>query len=241
MFQFYGGIQSFVFLIVPIIIGMIINILIQINSLFEFLYPIPSFYWYVSLLWGIYPALIKTEKFFIKRGYSNVVFEYIFIKKFLIISIPLMILLHLPLFLEFNIFDKMDKSENSYILLIRQSTALLSSIIYAAFLRIITQIAKKDFRFYLTRGYCEIISNKNDNIEKMRYLFSLLRSYNKFLQRNLKIRINDINKIYSIILSKDIKERDQLTKSICDFLQGDRLNLAKYLYSFQQIPGSDII
>ena len=40
----------------------------------------------------------------------------------------------------------------------------------------------------------------------MKYLFSLLRSYNKYLQRNLKIKINDINKIYSIILSKDIKE-----------------------------------
>lgn len=236
MFQFYGGVQSFVFLIVPIIIGMIIHILIQINSLFEFLYPIPSFYWFVSLLWGLYPALIKTEKFFIKRGYSNVVFEYIFIKKFLIISIPLMIILHLSFFIEFN---NLAKSENFYILLIRQSTILLSSIIYAAFLRIITQIVKKDFRFYLTRGYCEIISNKNDNIEKTKYLFSLLRSYNKYLQRNLKIKINDINKIYSIILSKDIKERDQVTKSLCDSLQVDRLNLAKYLYSFQQIPDSE--
>ena len=77
-----------------------------------------------------------------------------------------MILLHLPLFIEFNIFDNMEQSENSYIILIRQFTVLLSSIIYAAFLRIITQLAKKDFRFYLTRGYCEIISNKNDKLKK---------------------------------------------------------------------------
>ena len=42
MFQFYGGVQSFVFLIVPIIIGMIIHILIQINSLFECAFPPPK-------------------------------------------------------------------------------------------------------------------------------------------------------------------------------------------------------
>lgn len=73
----------------------------------------------------------------------------------------------------------------------------------------------------------------------MKYIFPLLSSYNQYLERHLKIKINDINKIYSIILSKDIKERDQITKSVCNSLQGEKLDLAKYLLSLQQIPDSE--
>ena len=41
----------------------------------------------VSILYGIYPALNKTEKFYRKRGYVNVVLEYEFVKKFLFVTV----------------------------------------------------------------------------------------------------------------------------------------------------------
>jgi hypothetical protein len=133
--------------------------------------------------------------------------------------------------------ENVEFSEDFYILL--RLAILLSFIVLAAFIRIITQVGKEDFRFYFAKGCCKIISEKNDNFEKMKYIFPLLSSYNQYLERHLKIKINDINKIYSLILSKDIKERDQITKSICNSLQGDKLNLAKYLLSLQQIPDSE--
>jgi hypothetical protein len=237
MFHFYGGIQPFIFLIVLLIIGTIVYILITLDPQFEFLYVIINLIVWASLAWGIYPALVKREKFFVKRGYSNVALEYIFIKKFLLILIPLMILLNLSLLeVEGSEVDNVEFSEDYYILL--RLDILLSFIILAAFIRLITQVGKEDFRFYFAKGCCNIISEKKDNFEKMKYIFPLLSSYNKYLERHLKIK-KDINKIYSIILSKDIKERDQITKSICNSLQGDKLNLAKYLLSLHQIPDSE--
>jgi hypothetical protein len=55
----------------------------------------------------------------------------------------------------------------------------------------------------------------------MKYLFLLLSSYNKYLERNVKIEINDIKKIFSIILNKDTKQQVDIIKSIYVSLDGD--------------------
>jgi len=118
-------------------------------------------------------------------------------------------------------------------------SSILAYIAIAAILRITTQNLKKEFRFYFAKACCKIISGKNDEVKKMKYLFLLLSSYNKYLQRNLKIEINDIKKIYSIILYQDTNQQIQIIESICASLEGDRLKLAKYLSSLQKIPDSE--
>lgn len=116
---------------------------------------------------------------------------------------------------------------------------ILTYVTIAALIRIITQIAKKGYRFYFAKAYCQIISEKRNNFEKIEYLFPLINSYNKYLQRNLKVEINNIKKIYSIILYKDINQQWEIIKSICTTLDGDRLKLAQYLSSLLKIPDSD--
>jgi hypothetical protein len=118
-------------------------------------------------------------------------------------------------------------------------SSILAYIAIAAILRITTQNLKREFRFYFAKACCKIISGKNDEVEKMKYLFLLLSSYNKYLQRNLKIEINDIKKIYSIILSKETNQQIEIIESICASLEGDRLKLARYLSSLQKIPDSE--
>ena len=240
MFQFYGTLQPFIrlqpfiFLIFPLIISLIIIIIaVPINFAFVYLLTIPFLFSFAAIVWGIYPALVTTEKFFDKKGYSNVVLEYRVLKNFLLILIPLTILNNLFLILGSPNIELSGYFYNSLLQI------LLLNNVLAAFIRIITQVVKKDFRFYFAKGFCKIILDKNDEFEKMKFLFHLLNSYDKYLQRNLKIKINDINKIYSIVLSKDIEERDQITKAICNSLQGNKFNLAKYLSSLQQIPNSE--
>ena len=207
----------------------------------------------VSILYGIYPALNKTEKFYRKRGYVNVVLEYGFVKKFLFVTIPLVIIFNI--FSDFNPFLDLIFSENSYEateayppnfsrnlhfgFLWMGIKIILTYVTIAALIRIITQIAKKDYRFYFAKAYCQIISEKRNNFEKIEYLFPLINSYNKYLQRNLKVEINNIKKIYSIILYKDINQQWEIIKSICTTLDGDRLKLAQYLSSLLKIPDSD--
>ena len=118
-------------------------------------------------------------------------------------------------------------------------SSILAYIAIAAILRIITHNFKREFRFYFAKACCKIISGKNDEVEKMKYLFLLLSSYNKYIQRNLRIQINDIKKIYSIILYKDTNQQIEIIESICASLEGDSLKLARYLSSLQKIPDSE--
>jgi hypothetical protein len=215
-----------------------------------------------SWIYGLHPAFIKTEKFFSKRGYDKVVLEYEFVKKlFLFIIILLTIVLIIlnsnwfyqknTLTLNNNSLNNNTLNNNTFTILdmLREKPSLNPSLIVfstiltyiaiAAFLRIILQNLKREFRFYFAKGCCKVISANNDNLEKIKYLFLLLSSYNKYLQRNLKIEINDIKKIYSIILSKETNQQSEIIESICASLEGDKLKLARYLSTIQNIPDSE--
>jgi hypothetical protein len=58
--------------------------------------------------------------------------------------------------------------------------------------RILTLVAKREFRFYLAKGYCIIATKKEDEFEKPGYIFSALDSYNKYLRRRSHIEIKAI-------------------------------------------------
>ena len=280
--RFAGKKKVIIFLILPLILISSIIFLLAVTGNIKFLnlleyefiqkllaigipgllaIDIPGFIVYISSwIYGLHPAFIRTEKFFSKRGYENVVLEYEFIKKLLFVIIILLtialIILYSNLFYQNhtvtnNTLTNHTLTNNTLTILdiLREKPSLNSSLIVfssilayisiAAILRITTQNLKRDFRFYFAKGCCKIISHKNEEVEKMKYLFLLLSSYNKYLQRNLKIQINDIKKIYSIILYKDKNQQIEIMESICAALEEDRLKLARYLSSLQKIPDSE--
>jgi len=270
--RFAGKKKAIIFLTLPLILISLIIFLLAVTGNINFLnlleseykkkllaigipgllaIGIPGIIVYISSwIYGLHPAFVRTEKFFSKRGYENVVLEYEFIKKLLFVIIVLLtivfIILYSNLFSPNNtltnntltIFDLLREKPSLNSCLIVFST-ILAYIAIAAILRITTQNLKREFRFYFAKACCKIISAKNDEAEKMKYLFLLLSSYNKYLQRNLKIEINDIKKIYSIILSKEANQQIEIIESICASLEGERLKLARYLSSLQKIPDSE--
>ena len=118
-------------------------------------------------------------------------------------------------------------------------TIFLSPTFIGAGLRILTQVAKKESRFYLAKGYCIIATKKEDEFQQTRYLSLTLDSYNKYLRRRSEIEIKDIKRIYASFLVADIKEKNQIIKSVCDSLEGDSLKLARYLSSVFKVPETE--
>jgi hypothetical protein len=53
--------------------------------------------------------------------------------------------------------------------------------------------------------------------------------YSKYLQRKIHFEIRDLKKIYTKFLYADNEEKNEIIKSICKSLDGDRLSLARYL------------
>jgi hypothetical protein len=114
--------------------------------------------------------------------------------------------------------------------------------VIGALLRVSTQIIRKEFRFYLAKGYCVIASKNEDeeDLDRIKYLLSSLDSYNKYLLRKIKFGIKNINKIYSdIIIHIDTNKKDEIIKSICQYLGEDRLKLATYLSTLYKVPETE--
>jgi hypothetical protein len=114
---------------------------------------------------------------------------------------------------------------------------LVASIaaVIGPFLRIAAYTAKREFRFYLARGYIRMSTAKHNNLDKIKYLFLSLDSYNKFLIRKTKFGIKNIDKIYSGIMDTDATKNDELIKSINEPLGGQEMDLGLYLSKIYKV------
>jgi hypothetical protein len=194
------------------------------------------------IIYGLYPIIFTTDKYIEKKGYQNIASEFEFIKKILFVGIPILIILTTAdqylTYLQINSY-----LITHYLPLYDFSFAILASsisVVIGALLRIVTQVTRKEFRFYLAKGYCIVASRKEGDIDRIKYLFLSLDSYNKYLLRKIKFGIKNINKIYSDIIYADANKKDEIIKSISECLGGgDRLKLATHLSSFYKVPDTE--
>jgi len=200
-----------------------------------------------SLIYGLYPLGFSTKNYFFKRGYKNIVHEFEFIKKYLVIAIPIVLftLFAIP-FIGIKIAIPYF-SETSYIweisLLIgffpySFSIFLLIAVI-AGSIRIFIQMSKKEFRFYFAKGCCSIILETEDELVKVKYLFYVLDSYNKYLQRKINFEIAEIKKIFSQFMCLEIDDLNLIIKSVFESLEAEKLKLARYLIDIGKISDKE--
>lgn len=236
-----------IFLVLPLIVGGILALLtVNVNN---YLYGLSTFFitsyflvviaydLFIVIAYGIYPLFLKTGKLFPKQGYANVIFEYQFLKKLLFVTLPFMV------FYIYYFYSEISNNEGDTLYYsVSHTVTYYANIVVlvptSAFLIILIQSGKKDFRFYFAKGCCKIISEKEDDLEKMRYLRLLFGSYDAYLKRTLKAGIDE-KRIYSIILYENTKERNNIINSICQSLEGDKLDLAKYLSSIHKVPKAE--
>jgi hypothetical protein len=241
--RFRSRTQPFIFLILPLILaGIIALLIIFVNqSLYDLFINLIPIYGLASIAWGLYPLCLKTEKLFHQTGYTNAILDYQLVKKILYVTIPLLIvyIVIIRTTIPISFYETEPSYEGDIIAgTINGPVLILLAVSTGAFFRNMTQIVKKDFRFYFAKGCCKIISVKEDDLEKMKYLLLLLNSYDMYLKRRIKVGIDE-KRIYSIILYKNAEERSQIINSICDSLEGDKLSLANYLSSIHKVPESE--
>jgi hypothetical protein len=99
--------------------------------------------------------------------------------------------------------------------------------------------ASKNFGFYLARAYYMVSLQQESSIGKFKYLTLAFDTYNIFLERNLKLKIKDIMRIYSIFISASIEQKIKIRESIGNALEKDELELAKQLPELSSLPDKE--
>jgi hypothetical protein len=188
-----------------------------------------SFYGYVVLTlgYGIKPILFTNDRHYRKRGYESISVEFQTLKIIFVVlgSIEITVASFMVLVYSNYYVGSLDN--------------IFSYAFYGAGIRILTHFMHKEFRYYLAKGYCIIATRKEDEFDKANYISATLDSYNKYLRRRTLIEIKDIKRIYATFLAAEKKEKNQIIKSVCESLEGDRLGLARYLSNVYKVPETE--
>jgi hypothetical protein len=189
----------------------------------------------------LYPPILNTEKLFLKIGYANLVLEFQWLRK----SLPFIILLSIIIvgvFIVVVIAENTNLDEipafGSDVFLWEYFANVVTFVAIGVIIRIISMIVRRDFRFHFVKGCCKIISEREDDLGKIKYLRLSLIYYDKYLKRRIKLGIDE-NKIYSAILNKSYEERSQIMNQMRKSVEGHRLDLANYLSSIHKTPDSE--
>jgi len=198
----------------------------------------------IVIIHPFYPFIYPKDDYFKKRGFENMVMEYQYSKKFLYISGPLFAIslffyissiniipisshiIPIPSHIQ-NIFTFLNNSDVLFFLL----SIIVMGI--GAILKNLCFFLKKDFIYYFSKGCSMIISTTDDESKKLAYLDLLLNSYNKYLEKTIKIKIKDIDKIYQNIIFLYLSEgKDSILLSIQKNVEKDNLSLFRFISTY---------
>lgn len=164
----------------------------------------------------------------------------------------LMLVLYYLLF-GINNFTANATNESSIDELQMKTAVLLAGIIaYSSILTFLQIKTSKKYPHFLARCYA-LLSEKSQNItDRLYYFVECLEAYNSFLQRNFKIRINGLGRLYSILASIPAKNQKDIIEKIDQLFHNDQSNIdelsplreikesskAKYQTEFTMGPGT---
>jgi hypothetical protein len=189
-----------------------------------------SFFYYIP-----HHTKDKPKRYFEKSGFVETAKEYRFARKVFYVMAAITILNFLWYYTTgFLIrFTNQQLSIQQFTILTTIFTyflaaAAMPTVVLA--IRFALHYIRKDFGFYLARAYFAVSSQKEDSVKKFKYLRLALDTYNKFLERNLKLKIKDIMRIYSKIMSASTDQKIKMRESIAKaFQEEDKLELARQL------------
>jgi hypothetical protein len=186
----------------------------------------------LSIAYGLFPILYN--KFGLFRNHAEYTTrEYRIVTKILRIEIPLLAIVTLYYFFlsPSNIAPYFNNLQNLIVeseyffyidvILVNLMYFILYSVVggllWIAFIKI-----NKDFYFYLAKGSLENILEKNE-IGKIESITRGLRYYNEYLEKVLKLKINNVDGVTSKLLSDPNVDRHEAIKSIYRaFKENDR-------------------
>jgi hypothetical protein len=174
------------------------------------------------LLYSLLPMFLSVERYFVLRGLKNSIIEFEFFRKAVYVGVPTLIIV-MMLFL--YTYDP-DSPNFTYALF-----SGLILIVGSALLRVVVSISRKNFWYYYARGYLRLLLTEDDRSKRISNFVVALNSYNKYINRSIGLRINNLNNLCSQVVSGSIGDKYEVTRKISSsFEDNDKLRPIDSLY-----------
>jgi hypothetical protein len=201
--------------------------------------PIDSLY-ILSFVYAFYPIRYTSRELFKETDPQNKIDEYKYVKNILYFIIPIFIALSIYEKAVYYGYHNDYYSDVLYRYYILAVGANLSYSVIAGIIWLLIHIERKNFRFYYAKACISIISDKINDIKRSNYLLLGLKSYDKYLQKNLKLQIYDIPKTYSKIIFDSNTDENEVIRSIREaFMSEGTLKPAKYLSKISDLENPE--
>jgi hypothetical protein len=155
------------------------------------------------------PLFVPPNKTITLIGTVNFLKEFEVLKNLILVGLPLLIV---TLILSLLNVERSFLSPLFYLI-----TVILSAVL----LRLFSNLARKDYRFYYAKASFSIISTKVEESDKINCIILALNSYNKYLKRNIKLHIGNIKDIYSKIVIDPAVEKNKVIISMSKAFESD--------------------
>ena len=206
-----------------------------------FYLPVLELLFIQALIFSLYPLRYRhVEKYFLKKGWKKAILEYQFIKKIVCIEIIfcfIMFVLYIisskeHYHLYFIWYGSHHNNSINYLifpyLLINHIGREFIYSIFLGILWIACQTRKSEFYYYLSKGYINLSSASENNINKTKFLFKSINTYNKYIRTSLNLDIYKIKRIYSTLLVDNNIDTNEIIRSLSlSFNDNNKLILLK--------------
>jgi len=167
---------------------------------------IPS-YFYLHAITDYYNRAFmeKSKKYFTKYGYESAIIDHKFVKYVFtgssIIAIIFLILINLQATSDLVI----PPNNSPYRLLIISLWSMNNTVAIASFAKMGSHLIDKEFRFYFSIAFFKLVLLENTLLKKIKLTVNGLDSYNKFLNRNMGLKLANTGKLASFMFLEDEK------------------------------------
>jgi hypothetical protein len=142
--------------------------------------------------------------------------EYRCVKKIILIEISILIILTILNYFYLLSPDLLHSDEFTYWIVgyLSNLNYFIAYAVTGGLLWIAFNHTNKEFNYYLARGCFENIGEKNE-VSKIEYVERGLKYYNRYLEKVLKLQINDIDEVISKILADPGVDKYMAIEWIC--------------------------
>lgn len=152
------------------------------------------------LVYILYPLRYRGKQYFEERNYQSIIIEYKLVRRILWVLIPILTVFTFVTAVTYCIFHN-NQWYNIYYFILSTIHIILLYAIISGLIWLLYHRGRKEFYFFYAESWIKKISENTKEADKMECLVHGLCIYNKYIIKNLKLRLANMEAIYSKITS----------------------------------------